>query len=78
MFLLYAWHLKTGAMRCAYAPYDTTLVGSSSLLTALNAALTSVIEPLLALIMGAVVLLIVLTILLPNIQMNQVVKRAEI
>jgi general secretion pathway protein F len=37
-------------------------------------ALTSIMEPLLILFMGAVVLLIVLAILLPIIQMNQMVK----
>src|SRR5512135_44673 len=37
-------------------------------------ALTSILEPLLILFMGAVVLLIVLAILLPIIQMNQMVK----
>ena len=37
-------------------------------------ALTSVLEPILILFMGAVVLLIVLAILLPIIQMNQMVK----
>ena len=39
-----------------------------------TAALTSIMEPLLILFMGAVVLLIVLAILLPIIQMNQMVK----
>jgi general secretion pathway protein F len=37
-------------------------------------ALTSILEPLLILFMGAVVLLIVLAILLPIIQMNQMIK----
>lgn len=39
-----------------------------------TSALTSILEPLLILFMGAVVLLIVLAILLPIIQMNQMVK----
>ncbi len=39
-----------------------------------TAALTSILEPLLILFVGAVVLLIVLAILLPIIQMNQMVK----
>ena len=39
-----------------------------------TAALTSIMEPVLILFMGAVVLLIVLAILLPIIQMNQMIK----
>lgn len=42
--------------------------------TGFTTALTSILEPVLILFMGAVVLLIVLAILLPIIQMNQMVK----
>lgn len=42
--------------------------------TGFTTALTSILEPVLILFMGAVVLLIVLAILLPIIQMNQMIK----
>ena len=72
--------LPAGARRSLDDPYEDREAASRRrrlifwLIVAALAALTALLEPLLILVMGAIVLLIVLAVMLPIIEINQLVR----